>query len=54
MIRAKENNHRPPDHCYDCLRKQVNKKTSRERKIVLAKKRAREREAAKKGLTGDG
>lgn len=54
IIRANENEHRPPDFCYICLTKTKRKKTSRERKIELAKKRAREREAAKKGLSGGG
>ena len=55
LVRAAEGKHRPPDFCYTCLRtKKKGKKTSRERKIELAKKRAREREAAKKGLGGDG
>jgi len=51
VIRARENDHRPPDLCYACLTAKRNKKTSRQRKIELAKKRAREREAQKKGLT---
>jgi len=52
LLRAKENHHRPPDFCYPCLRETQGKKSSKERKIELAKKRAREREALKKGLSG--
>lgn len=44
LQRAKDCGHRPPDHCYACLCAKKNKKTPRERKIELAKRRARERE----------
>ena len=50
--RAKKNDHRPPDLCYPCLCGSTGKKTARERKIILAKERARKREAAAKGLSG--
>ena len=50
FVRAKENKHSPPEFCYTCLRKQKGLKTSRERKIERGKRRAREREAAKKGI----
>lgn len=45
IYRAMDNKHQPPDHCYSCLSKKKGKKTSRERKVELAKQRAREREA---------
>jgi len=54
LVRAEENNHHPPDLCYPCLCKKQGRKTSRERKVELAKRRARKREAAQKGLSGDG
>jgi hypothetical protein len=51
LIRAEENKHRPPDLCYDCICITLRKQTPRERKVELAKRRARERESAKKGTT---
>jgi hypothetical protein len=51
LIRAKENKHRPPDLCFNCDCAETQTPTPRERKITLAKQRAREREAAKKGFT---
>jgi hypothetical protein len=41
---AATHKHRPPDRCYDCLCLKKNKKTARERKVIRAKERQRERE----------
>lgn len=53
LVRARESKHRPPDLCYSCLCAEKNKRSPSERKIELAKRRAREREMAKEG-TADG
>ena len=46
ILTAKANKHQPPDRCYKCLCKQRNKKTTRERKVILAKERKRKRDLA--------
>jgi hypothetical protein len=47
---ASKNGHEPPALCYACLRRTKKKKTSRQRKVELAKKRQRERDKLKRGI----
>lgn len=42
--------HKPPTLCYACLCRTKKKKTSRERKVEIAKKRQQEREALARGI----
>jgi hypothetical protein len=44
LQQAKACGHKPPDLCYLCMCETKNKKTPRERKIELSKRKARERE----------
>jgi len=48
VLVASANKHKPPEVCYRCLCLKKNKKTARERKVILGKERARAREALKK------
>jgi len=51
LLVASKRRHQPPEYCYKCLCKKKDKKTSRQRKVELAKKRAREREKLAKGIS---